>query len=585
MIKFFKKYVASSVGRKFTFSLVVFMIIPLLFVFIFINQNVRSYSFTQACLLNLEILKQSRTSITTYTSDMDFVSQSILGDEDVQNLIKLYGVTTFSETEKRKIAASYTIETLMQSRPYIDSISLFQDELFFAQFGDNVFAENGAFLNDVKAKKGKALWTPAYKYEFPTMSSYKDKFVVSMIRSINDLYSMNMIGMERITSNEADVCNLYRGLSSPDSIMFIMNGDGDFVSSTDKSLLGKSLKTARYYSRFQEAGEGYFEDSGKLYTYYKISDPDWTVVKVDPAANYYAKYTDMNMIIFICLALTVLFGVFFKYIQDKNIIRPVKELAIEAQHFKDGDYDVSLHTKSQDEIGLLNESFVEMGQNIKRLIEQEYLSKIRQREIELAYMQSQINPHFLYNTLDSIRWMAIMKKQPKISEQIEALSDLFRHALNSGREMTTIREEVEHVKNYMTIQKNRFGDTLDFDIGVDDSILETKVLNLVLQPLVENAIVHGLEKKKGGGKVTIRIRKEADNIIYMVQDNGAGTNQDEIRRQLGEPEESHNVFSLKNIDERIKYKYGESYGLNFSSIPGKGTVVTVNIPALEEKRA
>jgi len=581
MFNRFRKYVASSVGRKFTVSLALFMIVPLLLVFVFINKNVRDYSYNQACLLNLEILKQSKTSITTYTNDMEFVSMSILGDEAVQNFVKLYDNQTASETEKRKITVGFTIQSLMQSRPYIKTISLFRDQQIFLQFGDLVLKENTEYLEAAKAKKGRVLWTPAYKYDNPTRDYNKDKYVVSLIRVVNDLYSMNELAMERITSDESQVCGLYKGLASPESNMFIINTAGDVISSMDKSQLGQSIAAEPYYNRLHMDQSGFFEQTGSVYTFYKISNPEWTVVMVDPAKNFYAGSFDMNIIIYICLLLTVLFGIFFKFIQDRNIIRPVKELAIEARHFKDGDYNVSMHTKSQDEIGQLNESFVDMGQNIKRLIEQEYISKIRQREIELAYMQSQINPHFLYNTLDSIRWMAVIKKQPQISEQIEALSDLFRHALNSGREMTTIREEIEHVRNYMKIQKNRFNDRLDYDISVEESLLHVKVLNLVLQPLVENAIVHGLEEKKGGGKVSIQIKKENGNIIYMVADNGAGTDQVEIIRKLGLPDESHNVFSLKNIDERIKYKYGENYGLDFHSVKGEGTLVTVTIPSEE----
>ena len=581
MFNRFRKYVASSVGRKFTASLALFMIVPLLLVFIFINQNVKDYSFNQACLLNLEILKQSKTSITSYTNDMEFVSTSILGDEAVQNLVKLYDDQTATETEKRKITVGFTIQSLMQSRPYIKTVSLFRDQKIFLQFGDLVIQENTEYLEAVKARKGRVLWTPAYKYDNPTRVYNKDKYVVSLIRVVNDLYSMNEIAMERITSDESQVCGLYKGLASNDSNMFIINTAGEVISSMDKSQLGKSIAADQYFSRLQKAQSGFFEQTGKVYTFYKISNPEWTVIMVDPAKNFYAGSLDMNIIIYICLLLTVLFGIFFKFIQDRNIIRPVKELAIEARHFKDGNYNVNVHTKSQDEIGQLNESFIDMGQNIKRLIEQEYISKIRQREIELAYMQSQINPHFLYNTLDSIRWMAVIKKQPQISEQIEALSDLFRHALNSGRAMTTIREEIEHVRNYMKIQKNRFNDRLDYDISVEESLLDVKVLNLVLQPLVENAIVHGLEEKKGGGKVSIQVKKENGNIIYMVADNGAGTDQVEIIRKLGMPDESHNVFSLKNIDERIKYKYGESYGLDFHSVKGEGTLVTVTIPSGE----
>ena len=187
------------------------------------------------------------------------------------------------------------------------------------------------------------------------------------------------------------------------------------------------------------------------------------------------------------------------------------------------------------------------------------------KELELKYMQSQINPHFLYNTLDSIRWMAVMEEKEEIAEQVEALSDIFRHALSGGREVVLLEKEIEHLESYILIQKNRFRDRMDVKIEVEDNLWHCKVLKLILQPLVENAIVHGLEKKLEGGIVTVKIKSEGELLIYEVEDNGAGADEAAIIRQLNSPGEEHNVFALKNIDERIKMKYGAEYGLIFHS--------------------
>jgi two-component system, sensor histidine kinase YesM len=168
-----------------------------------------------------------------------------------------------------------------------------------------------------------------------------------------------------------------------------------------------------------------------------------------------------------------------------------------------------------------------------------------------------------------------------VAEQIEALSELFKHVLNKGKDDTNIRAEIEHLENYILIQENRFGERIRIDIEADPEILDCTTLKLILQPLVENAIQHGLEGKVGGGTILIRIKKDDNTIKYTVIDDGVGTEQEEIRKMLLDSKESHNVFALKNINDRIQHKYGSEYGLNFSSCRQKGTQVEVTIPFIK----
>ena len=195
--------------------------------------------------------------------------------------------------------------------------------------------------------------------------------------------------------------------------------------------------------------------------------------------------------------------------------------------------------------------------------------------------QSQINPHFLYNTLDSIRWMAIRNRQMDIAKQTQALAQLLKHALNGGSENTTVREELKHLQDYITIQTNRFGDRIEVIVQADEEALNCSVLNLVLQPLVENAFVHGLENKIGHGIIEVRVSREGDVLTYSVADNGLGADPEPVRRALRGEEPEKNALALTNINKRLKYKYGEEHMLRFNSEPGKGTTVIVTMPAQE----
>lgn len=570
-----KDYMSKSIGRRFTFSLTVFLVIPILIIFFLLNYFTREHMFDQACKVNFETLKQSKTAVTSFVKDIQFVSESILADDTVQNYLKLYNGTDFTDKVKKKLSLGYTLQSLMRSRDMISSVSVFKEDEILVQFGDHILEEDDEFLDEVVELKGGPVWTPAYTYGSPAFDDSRSKYVVSLMRVINDLYSLDRLGLERISTNEDDICALYSGICSEKGDMLIVNSSGEVVSATDKALLGNG--NASLISRMVNK-EGYYTDGDGVVSYYTIKNTGWYVVKRDPKEIFYAAYKENSLILILFLGLTILFGLVFKRSQEKTIIHPLKSLANDAEHFKEGNYSIGLQTTADDEIGQLNKTLISMGGYIERLIENEYKSKLYQKDIELKYMQAQINPHFLYNTLDSIRWMAVIKGEKEISEQIEALSDVFRHTLNYGRDMTTVGEELRNVDNYMKIQQNRFGERIKFKIDADKSLMDIPVPHLIMQPLVENALVHGLEAKPEGGTVTVRAYHEGDILLYIISDNGIGMDAMIKTKQLKSKASVHKIFALNNINERIKRRYSDDYGLQIESTIGLGTKVTVKMP-------
>ncbi len=576
---FLKRHVFAGIGRKFTLSLIIFMILPLVLIFIVISQNITKYSFEQAYKMNLEVLKQTKTGLHSLVNDVDFVSITVIGDGAVQAYIKEGNVE--SDTSARlKIPASYNLYGLMRSRPYISSISLFTNEDILLQFGKLLRTEDKEYIEPLEKLSGSPLWTASYKFHDAAFKKDTSTYVVSLMRVVNDLYSFQRLGFERITIDESYISSLYSGISSDEGLAFIANNQGDIVSSTDKTMLGTNINSKVEWKHMFHSRDGYFTKEGTLYTYYYLDNPGWYVVKAESIDKIYVGYAQLTTIIFLCLSFTLVFGVVFLVVQERSIIRPVKALAAETEKFKSGDYHVHRYTKSNDEIGILNQRFIEMGEHIQLLIDREYKSKINQKEIEIAYMQSQMNPHFLYNTLDSIRWMAISKGRNDIGEQIEALSDLMRHALNKGKGMTTVSDEVVHIQNYMKIQQNRFGDRITYRINAQPETMSLRVMHLILQPLVENAVVHGLENQKEGGQVLVEILQKDNTLHYIVSDNGEGTDEEQIRLLLQSKKSSKNFLALKNIDERIRFRYGDEYGLTFNSKIGYGTTVIVTMPCI-----
>lgn len=566
----------ASLGQRFLLSLILVMVLPLLVIMLVFQNSVSREQYEQACTVKLEILKQSRESLESFSNDIEFVSKNILGDSQVQEYLKIYGSSQSAELSR--INVSYAIQPIMQHRPNISAISIFDDDGIYCQFGVLVNTENQEHLEQIKALKGKGLWIPAYRYADPMLEKNADTWVVSFMRAINDLYAMQRLAIERISVDEDNICQMYSGLCMENETVFVIDHDGAIVSSTDKTMLGTVVDREPYIQLAAGRQEGWLSQEDTVAFFYQLEHPDWTVVQLVPQEQVTAGYGSSSWAFYLCLLLTGIFALCFYRIQNRTIIQPVRTLAAQTERFCGGTDEIQMCTTGSDEIAVLNRAFVDMSISIRRLIEQEYKSKLYQKEIELAYMQSQINPHFLYNTLESIRWMAVIHQQTEIADQIEALSKLFRRVLNEGSSTTTVARELEHVDVYMTLMRNRFGEKLQYEKQVDPTLLGCQVLHLVLQPLVENAIIHGIEKKRSNGYVHIVVSRAGERIRYLVEDNGAGANEDQVRRQMYSEDATKRAFALKNIDSRLKYRYGEEFGLCFSSEEGRGTVVTVEMP-------
>jgi two-component system sensor histidine kinase YesM len=271
---------------------------------------------------------------------------------------------------------------------------------------------------------------------------------------------------------------------------------------------------------------------------------------------------------------------------SRNIYTPIKKLHDVTTTITRQDLQALVTGDNVDEITELGISFNIMIGRIRELLD----SKIREQEnlkkAELRVLQAQINPHFLYNTLDTIVWMAESKNTDQVIEIVRALSSFFRISLSKGKDWNTIREEVEMIRSYLTIQKMRYRDILDFAIEADEGVLENTVLKLSLQPLVENALYHGIKNKRQGGKITVRAKRERpDEILLEVEDNGIGFTGEHLARvQTMLDDESGEIrtesgFGIGNVNQRVKLYYGRSYGLSIRSERQTGTCATLVIPA------
>lgn len=270
----------------------------------------------------------------------------------------------------------------------------------------------------------------------------------------------------------------------------------------------------------------------------------------------------------------------------KSIVNPILKLKKLMKKAQEGDLTVSFNSKYNDEIGELGGSFNNMVKEINNLINLVHIEEKKKRIAEMNVLQAQIKPHFMYNTLDTIRWMAEEHNEDDIVEIIEAFTNLLRISLSKGKEIITVKEELKHIEGYLTIQKIRYEDKLNYKIEFDENILHYKLTKLILQPLIENSIYHGIKEKRGVGNIII-IGKVKDEMLYFsVSDNGKGIDKqllNKINNALlnGEINDNKIGYGIFNVNERIQIMYGKKYGLTYKSIYGEGTIVEVRHPIIQ----
>lgn len=285
-------------------------------------------------------------------------------------------------------------------------------------------------------------------------------------------------------------------------------------------------------------------------------------------------------------ALIILFlGISISIVITNSITKPIEKLRFLMKRAEEGELDVSFNSKYDDEIGQLGKSFNKMINSTKNLINLVYVEQQKKREAELKILQSQIKPHFLYNTLDTIQWIAIEHGSDEIVSIVRSLTNLFRIGLSKGKEQITVAEEIRHVDSYLRIQLSRYEDKFIYEFNIDDDLKDLKVTKIILQPIVENAIYHGIKTKRGKGRISIDIYREDDDLIFKVIDDGIGIPEQTLKYLSNTLENIENRqeigYGLFNVHERIKLTFGKKYGVSIFSDEGKGTEVIIRHPIIK----
>ena len=322
------------------------------------------------------------------------------------------------------------------------------------------------------------------------------------------------------------------------------------------------------------------QDNIQYYIYYQTQSIENLKVQLN---NQVEKFIVLWTILLICLIVCVLI---LSSVTANGITRPIRELCGVTRQISEGDFSARAGVKTQDEVSQLADSVNEMSEHLEVMVSQIKEDERKMRHAELRLLQEQINPHFLYNTLDTIIWLIEGNLPEQAVDMVVSLSDFFRLVLSHGKEFISIRDEELHILSYLKIQQVRYQDILDYEISIAPELYPYRILKLTLQPLVENALYHGIKYKRAMGKITITgsmIRENGENRICLsVKDNGVGMNEEELRRlqkEIVRPcQETESGFGLANVNERLRMNFGMEYGLTIMSKQGEGTEVQVMIP-------
>lgn len=315
------------------------------------------------------------------------------------------------------------------------------------------------------------------------------------------------------------------------------------------------------------------------YIYYEIRDIQQS------HAEYQDFFADMIRFSVITFGAILLLIAFLSYFIPLSITRPIRELSLVTDQVTKGDLTVRSDVRTGVEITMLSDSLNTMIDKINELLEQVKKEQIRLRKAEFELLQSQINPHFLYNTLDAIVWLAESGEQKKVVSMVGSLSEFFRTSLNQGKDMISIKEELQHVRSYLEIQQVRYQDILAYEICVPEELFTYLIPKITIQPLVENALYHGIKNKRGLGKIVVSGKQEESFFLLQVSDNGIGISpkrltqvRDGIQKKVLTGKD---IYGLYNVNERIRLNFGEEYGITIESVYGEGTVVSIQLPYLE----
>ena len=583
-------------GRFKSIQSVIFAMVSMLLLGAVVIATVISMSYTRtsvfenSSLYTQTIIRQMNQNIDSYIDYMENISYLVSSNEDVQTY--LFGDHVGPEVRGRILNQ---FETILDSRSDILNLG--------------IISENGRmFINDGREMTNPDLDIHSQEWYMNALNGSQSSYlssshvqhiisgerpwVITLSRGIRDQSSGStkkeaVFFIDLNYSAISGLCD--QNIVGNQGYAFILDAEGNIVYHPQQQQLYNELQTENIGLIMESESDTilYGKGSGeKLYTISRSEKTGWTVVDSVRVEELLRKSNEAQSIYILVAAGLVAVALFFSKFIAKNITQPIQKLCESMEKVQEGDFSVSdVVVDSANEIGSLTTSFNVMTHRIQDLMEQNIREQEAKRKSELKALQSQINPHFLYNTLDSIIWMAEGKKNEEVVLMTASLAKLLRQSISNEDEVVSIGQEIEYARGYLTIQKMRYKDKMEYQIDVDPSILNIPLIKLVLQPVIENAIYHGLKYKESKGFLLVRGFPKDGNAVLQVIDDGVGMDEETLEHIYEKHKVNYrsNGVGIYNVQKRLQLYYGNEYGITYESEVGKGTTATITIPGPGKK--
>jgi len=534
------------------------------------------------------IIQQMNQNIDSYIDYMENIAYLISSNEDVQDYL-------FDE----KIDNEGRYRILNQLQTILDSRSDIRNVGIISKNGRMLINDGSKSVNqDLDLNTQEWYATALEKPNGPILTSShvqhiisgERPWVITLSRGIRDRSgSGEKEGVFFIDLNYSAISELCdQSTVGTKGYAFILDAKGNIVYHPQQQQLYNELQTENI-SLIMDTDEDTVltgtGNDGKLYSISRSEKTGWTVVDCTNVKELLSKSRQAQSVYVLTAIILVIVALLFSRFMARSITLPIQKLRDSMKKVQEGDFSVSdVVVDSKNEIGSLTKSFDVMTHRIHELMEQNVHEQEEKRKSELKALQSQINPHFLYNTLDSIIWMSEGKKNEEVVLMTASLARLLRQSISNEDEVVPIANEVEYARGYLTIQKMRYKDKLEFQIEVDSSILYIPLIKLVLQPIIENAIYHGLKYKESKGLLIVKGFMKDGNAVLQVIDDGVGMDEETLAHIYDKHKVNYhsNGVGVYNVQKRLKLYYGEDYGITYTSELGKGTTATITIPGRQE---
>ncbi|OOM75163.1 sensor histidine kinase YehU [Clostridium puniceum] len=520
-------------------------------------------------------------------------------DNYLRNMMKVSDTTYYSVIKKKDLATeniNKEMDLLYETnKDSLISICVFSElgEVISAspvgQLKSSVNPRDSEWFTKALIRKENLHFSTPHVQNLFVDPSYKYKWVVSLSRAVELTNNKKITsGVLLVDINFSGIEQICKSVNVGKSgYVYLVDREGEVIYHPRQQLIYSNLieENNKEQATYEDGNHmETFQDEKRLVTVKTVGYTGWKIVGITPMSDITSDYQQISLFAVFIMFFAVFILVFLNMFVSSRIANPIKSLEKSVKKLENGVKDVDISISGSYEIQHLGKAIRSMVTQMHTLMDNIMIEQESKRKSELDALQAQINPHFLYNTLDSIIWMIENENYDGAIIMVTALARLFRISLSKGKNIITVRDEIEHARNYLTIQNIRYKNKFTYDIEVDQKTLNFASIKLIIQPLIENAIYHGMEFMGGDGEILVKTYIKEEDLYIDVVDNGLGMLQevaDTLLTNEAKIEKKSSGIGLKNVHERIQLYFGKAYGLKIYSEPDEGTTISIHMPCVD----